>query len=243
MVFFQVCQGRMRPFWKWEKRVIVIFLTFDWALLQNIVIGKISNRNTFFKNCLALNCFAGQSVYHRTFYFWCQVLTKETNNIFFFVIYFVTAFRRIWWFSFLTSYCQNHLWRTKSISLLTRREQGNKIATSLVHFSAVFFKNKSSPLVSAIFGSTALWWKWLLSRSLIMMRKIYHSISTRPLSPLRREIFLGAGANDVKWIKSHFHISNLDMCPEKTFSMFDQQLIQALVLGKGSKKNRFFFRK
>ena len=70
-----------------KKRVIVIFLTFDRALLQNspctIVIGRISSRNTFFKNCLALNCFAGQSVYHRTFYFWCQVLTKETNNILF----------------------------------------------------------------------------------------------------------------------------------------------------------------
>ena len=147
--FFKCAKAGCAHFGSEKKRVIVIFLTFDWALLQNIVIGKISNRNTFFKNCLALNCFAGQSVYHRTFYFWCQVLTKETNNIFF-VIYFVTAFRRIWWFSFLTSYCQNHLWRTKSISNWPAGNKEIKLPRPWFTkvFSAVFFQNKSSPLVS-----------------------------------------------------------------------------------------------
>ena len=150
------------------------------------------------------------------------------------MIYFVTAFRRIWWFSFLTSYCQNHLWRTKSISYWPAGNKEIKLPRPWFTkvFSAVFFQNKSSPLVSAIFRSTALWWKWLLSRSLIMMRKIYHSISTRPLSPLRREIFLGAGANDVKWIKSHFHISNLDMCPEKLFQWLTSSSYMLLFYSK-----------
>ena len=154
----------------------MIFLTFDRALLESsprtIVIGRISSRNTFFKNCLALNCFAGQSVYHRTFYFWCQVLTKETNNILF-----------LWFTSLQLSgvfddfgECRvdkgvflerllitNFLLSKPSVEdpvyfLLTCREQGNKVLGSLQR--RVLQKQILSAGQSE---STTLWWKWLMS--------------------------------------------------------------------------------